>query len=235
MATFNGDWDQWLARQDAPRRARWERPAMSVGARERATFRNPAPASLPNGRRMASRYPGVCASCGQRFPEGTEIWYDFDARKATHVTCPERAATPAPVARPEPTPIPETEHADEPREGTYTVVMGGTHRTFKVRRQPEDRDFMPGRLLVSYLSGADNEGDYTRFAHIADGRLRVWKRFASDSLLARMAEVLLNPEAAKAAGLAYAMESGNCYVCGRKLTVPASICAGIGPVCSGRE
>jgi hypothetical protein len=28
------------------------------------------------------------------------------------------------------------------------------------------------------------------------------------------------------------MESGNCYVCSRKLTVPASICAGIGPICA---
>lgn len=36
-------------------------------------------------------------------------------------------------------------------------------------------------------------------------------------------------------GRLYAMESGNCWVCGRQLTTLESIEAGIGPVCAGRR
>ncbi len=33
---------------------------------------------------------------------------------------------------------------------------------------------------------------------------------------------------------AYGRKTGRCMVCGRKLTHPASIAAGIGPVCAGK-
>lgn len=126
--------------------------------------------------------------------------------------------------------------ASEPREGTFTVVLAnGERRTLKIRRQPADRDFMPGKLIVSYLSGSDNESAYTRFAHISDGRLFTWKRFKQESVLVLAANVLLDPESAANAGLAYAMESGRCCICGRKLTVPASISMGMGPECASRN
>lgn len=35
-------------------------------------------------------------------------------------------------------------------------------------------------------------------------------------------------------GMAYALESNHCYRCGKLLTVPASINAGLGPDCASR-
>lgn len=179
---------------------------------------------------MAARFSSRCVDCGEWISKGD--LFRYDGKGHHYEACPTIVKANEPVYVP--STLPEPREPREPREGTYTVVSRTDRRTFRVRRQPLDRNFMPGRLIVSYLAGPDNEVDYVRFAHVSDGQLRVWKRFSSESDLVAMAKTLLDPEGAKAAGLAYAMESGNCYVCGRKLTVPASVCAGIGPVCARR-
>jgi hypothetical protein len=96
--------------------------------------------------------------------------------------------------------------------------------------QPDDADFMPGRQVISYLSGSNNDSDYTRFAHfLENGTVVVWKKHqATESLREALKVLIASPQAA---ALAYAEESGCCARCGRTLTVPASLHAGYGPDC----
>lgn len=118
--------------------------------------------------------------------------------------------------------------------GTFTLVReDGTWLTVRVQepRLKADRD---GRRFVAYLSGTDNESDYTRFATIApDGLASIWARFADRddyrSALAHLAG--LDADGQRGGMYQYALESGCCARCGRTLTVPASIANGIGPEC----
>lgn len=116
-------------------------------------------------------------------------------------------------------------------DGRYTVVFEtGEYKTVRVSRQNKDADFMPGRVLLSYLSGSDNDTDYTRFGHVDEqGSVRIWKKHQGVASLSEAVKVLLGDP--KAASKAYAAESGCCGVCGRTLTTPESLAAGIGPVC----
>lgn len=119
------------------------------------------------------------------------------------------------------------------RDGFYTVSTGETHRTFRVHTQAQDADFAPGKQIIGYLRGGDNQRDYTSFAFIVNGHLQVWKRFQAGKYLAiETARFLVEDrESQEAAGKMYAMESGNCYRCNRLLTDPVSIQLGIGPTC----
>ena len=120
-------------------------------------------------------------------------------------------------------------------EGTYTVIFeDASYRTLRIERQSESAKFMPGRLVVSYLSGSDNESSYTGFANVGpdDKTIKVWRKHEANTSLIEAARVLAGDP--KAAAMAYAKESGRCYKCDRTLTTPESIEAGIGPVCSER-
>jgi hypothetical protein len=79
--------------------------------------------------------------------------------------------------------------------------------------------------LVEYLSGADNESDYTRFGHVRDNRVSVWKRFKdNEALNADLKAFWADPSAA--------LPSVQCYRCHRDLTVPTSVHNGLGPECA---
>lgn len=118
--------------------------------------------------------------------------------------------------------------------GTYTLVPdAGRHLTVRVSqpRLKADRD---GRRFVAYLSGTDNESDYTPFATVGDdGAVAVWKRYADDPRFMEALEFLaaMDDAAAREGMYRYAMASGNCAVCGRTLTNPESLTTGIGPEC----
>ncbi len=132
----------------------------------------------------------------------------------------------APVVSATPVVSPEATNADvEVWPGRYTLETSEGHRTFEVRRQDSDARFAPGQLILSFLSGPDNEADYTGFAFIANGRtLKVWKRFADNtSLVADAKTFLADPKAA--------LESTFCGRCHAVLTVPESIERGFGPEC----
>ena len=118
-------------------------------------------------------------------------------------------------------------------EGLYTVTLGdGTRRTFRVRTRQAGP--LIGKRIISYLGGPDNEQDYVGFAFLSDGdtRISIWKKFQNSDLEKYAVVLLADP---KAAGEAYAMESGRCYRCNRVLTVPASIHRGMGPECAQKE
>jgi DNA polymerase III epsilon subunit family exonuclease len=117
-------------------------------------------------------------------------------------------------------------------EGFFTVVHEDeSYTTVRIRRQKADADFAPGQLVLSYLSGSDNERDYTQFAlESHTGPIVVFKKFKQNTRLADVVRVLTKDP--KASALAYAMRSGRCSRCGRTLTVPASLHSGMGPDCA---
>ena len=134
-------------------------------------------------------------------------------------------------------------------EGTFTVV-GKTkyvtirfHVTRWLQRLIKLGKYPEGTLVVGYLRGADNSKDYTGFAFaIPDGdggyRFAVWSKIDANKLKDQIwsAQYLLklNREGLLNARYEYALRSGNCSRCGRKLTVPASIHRGMGPECASK-
>lgn len=121
-------------------------------------------------------------------------------------------------------------------DGTYTVnYPDGSHRTLKVTTI-KGAGFFGGKQKIGYLSGPDNEAHYTWVGHFEGGRLKIWQRAGMDELREqrfRRAVATVAGDTARA-GLLYALRSGNCYVCGRKLTHPDSLEDGRGPECRRR-
>ena len=113
-----------------------------------------------------------------------------------------------------------------PWSGTYTVETDDGHRTFKVRVQPSDAEYAAGKTVISLLTGPDNEGDYTDFGFLRDGRLTPFRSFrvGHEQLLEAATAFLRNPDDA--------LVSKSCGRCGRTLTTPESIERGFGPECS---
>lgn len=120
--------------------------------------------------------------------------------------------------------------------GIYTVKFDdGSYRTIRLRATWESRKQNVGEQVACYLAGSDNESDYAPFAFVHHGESFLFKKFAkNEDLKNALAALLADPETAKAMGVEYARQSGNCYVCNRQLTTPESIEAGIGPICAGR-
>lgn len=120
------------------------------------------------------------------------------------------------------------------REGYFTVQFGEeydgeeTHRTFRVR-DAGSQSKLSGQRIISLLTGPQNTSDYMGVGFVTADGVKLWKRFASESVLVDAIRILEEDPGMAAKG--YAMESGNCYVCGRLLTEPESIELGIGPVC----
>lgn len=117
--------------------------------------------------------------------------------------------------------------------GFYTVTFAdGEYVTLRIQEDFRDNPDANCRV-AGFLSGPNNTSDYAGFAFVIGGQVRTWKRFQGK--LARQHEalaVLMGAESTKEFGKAYAQISGNCYVCGRTLTTPESIAAGIGPICA---
>lgn len=124
------------------------------------------------------------------------------------------------------------------KNGTYTVVLDetGTYRTIKLSDVPANYNKPEGTQIASYLSGSDNETAYTGFAFVSGTKFVMWKSLTekSSAPLRKALNVLLSSdkETQIDMGHAYAIESGNCFFCGRKLTVPASVARGLGPICA---
>lgn len=117
-------------------------------------------------------------------------------------------------------------------EGIFTVEFeDGSYQTLRVRRQNEDTSFMPGALLVGFLSGSDNVSDYTNFAHVLpNGFVKIWKKHQGNTKLIESVKVLRGDQIACAK--AYARHSDHCSFCNRPLTTPESLDAGWGKKCA---
>ena len=123
-----------------------------------------------------------------------------------------------------------------PKHGTYTVKFGDDHRTIRIRRPHPKAKF----VVAEFLSGPDNTSHFTRFAREAEGGFSVYPSYQREknsarSVLALKALVGATEKELAEMGFQYSLMSGNCYRCGRTLTVPSSIHAGLGPVCAGKE
>lgn len=121
-------------------------------------------------------------------------------------------------------------------DGFYTMVRAdGSHVTFRIRTQGEGESFAPNKRIIATLTGSDNESSYTGWGFVNPiGTISVWNKMASKVGDWQSLAFALVTGDWKSAGLQYATESGNCYVCNRRLTTPESISAGIGPVCAGK-
>lgn len=138
---------------------------------------------------------------------------------------------------------PDTDRAQLTRRtpnGTYTIIVNPDlpltgYRTIKLEDAPDFFKSAPGTQVASYLSGADNEASYTRFAFVTGDMMTVWRKFRTtlDSKIVRALKTLLASEDPIAYMLAYGMKYDRCGVCGRKLTTPDSKRLGIGPICAG--
>jgi len=128
-----------------------------------------------------------------------------------------QAPAPAPVAAP----APATFHV---HPGVYTVSTAEGRRTFRIEVQASDAKFAPSEVLISFLSGSDNDSDYTGFGFVKGTTVRPWKRYAEATELLGFAALLMADPAA-------ALVSKNCARCNRTLTTPESITAGLGPEC----
>lgn len=200
------------------------------------------PATTANYRHMTAKFNGKCGDCARFLPAGSEIIYNFDIRKAycsdvedCYHACEARKAETAPVAPGfEPAEITGTATVTK---GYYTVAMeDGSHVTIRLRPHWEDDKAERGVLVAGYLSGSNNEADYTGFAFVDGNRVTVWGRFRTGHERQKLALGILvaDKSAAAVAGKAYAMESSKCFVCNRTLTTPESIEHGIGPECRAK-
>lgn len=122
---------------------------------------------------------------------------------------------------------------------TYTVVQsGGEYRTLRVRTENWGKDGKVDiKTTLDYLNGPDNSRDFVTcgFINKDRGSLVVWSRYRSGTFeaeLQRAFDVIISSP--KACATAYALRSGRCGICGRELTTPESIEAGIGPKCAAR-
>lgn len=120
--------------------------------------------------------------------------------------------------------------------GTFTIVLNesGDYRTLRITDADGKLNQVEGTQIVSYLSGSDNESNYTGCAFLQGTTVKVWSKFKADTALTKAIDVLVtaDKETRIDLGSAYAMEAGRCWRCNRKLTVPASLHRGVGPDCA---
>lgn len=118
--------------------------------------------------------------------------------------------------------------------GIFTVESNATgdSRTFRIHTQGEDADFMPGRRLLSLLTGPDNNSDYTSFGYFHEGRVVLWKKHRESKFYLWAKRFIENPDSYE--DKVSILFEGRCIRCNRKLTTPESIRDGIGPICRGK-
>ncbi len=180
---------------------------------------------------ITARYNGPCKRCQGPIVAGQLIQFFYEDKSTCHALpgeClgpVEKVEAKAPITTPR-----------SIRDGYYTVVIEGNgHRTFRLRTNDADADFAPGKQVIGFLSGSNNEADYTGFGFVVDGQVIPWKRFRTGYEIILAAARFLVSGDHEAAGRMYAQASGNCYACNRTLTTPESIAAGIGPTCASRR
>ena len=135
--------------------------------------------------------------------------------------------------------------------GTFTLIWpdGQRHKTFKIKTQAADSRFMPGKRVISLMTGRDNNSDYTSFGLVDNLGIKIWQTISTgtskvafvynDGKLPIWTKVLwdlaLNGENSRFYATGMRLEAAErCIVCNRKLTNPLSIATKIGPECSAR-
>lgn len=188
----------------------------------------------------ANKFAGTCTVCSTRVAEGAGSLDKVDGKWVTaHLPgqCPQESSYEAQAVAAQEVEVPagfvkitaitgQTYVGLQP--GVYTLSVGADgHRTFRVRVQGTEDDFAPGKTILEYLSGPDNDRDYTGFGFLNGTRLAVWKKHqGNEALLADAKDFLVDPS--------QALLAAKCIRCNRNLTTPDSITAMMGPDCRGK-
>jgi hypothetical protein len=123
-------------------------------------------------------------------------------------------------------------------DGRYRVTLAdGDHLALKLHIAGQDSKFAGSRIVLTRINGDEWMG----VAHItADGEFRLW-RSTTGSLRSRVTDAVQVLDQAKTqdewlvAGLAFAQEGSQCFICGRDLDTPESLTAGYGPICADKH
>jgi hypothetical protein len=124
-------------------------------------------------------------------------------------------------------------------DGWYTIVgPQGGHRTLRLQTVESTEQFKNDgvKQWLSYLAGADNVGDYKTVGFVHGNEVTLLRKYEGryNDIMAAARFLVRNAANIGEYGRQYALRSGKCYVCNRKLTTPESIAAGIGPVCASK-
>lgn len=130
------------------------------------------------------------------------------------------------------------------REGTWTIQNEetGEHRTFRI--STKQKGVLKGKMVVSLMTGTDNESHYTAFAFLNDNKIYVWKRLRGSSKpsaydvyahmlgIALSASVDAGQDSVEILGRIYRVILADyCRRCGKMLTNPQSCDLHVGPEC----
>lgn len=124
-------------------------------------------------------------------------------------------------------------------DGTYTIVFkDGSYSTIRLSLAPKNmQNHKSTTQIASFLCGLDNTSDYTGFAFVNGRRATIWKAYRANtqSNAVQALNLLCTSSDPFVYGEAYAIKSGRCFICGKKLTVPASLHSGMGPTCAAKN
>src|SRR5262252_3508135 len=134
--------------------------------------------------------------------------------------------------------VAQHQYLQELPDGRYRVTLAdGDHLALYVKKAGEDSKLAGSRVISTRVNGDDWMG----VAHIAsDGAFRLW-RSCQGSLRGRVDAAVHVLDEAKTqdewlvAGLAFAQEGSQCFICGRDLDTPESLTAGYGPTCADKH
>jgi hypothetical protein len=123
-------------------------------------------------------------------------------------------------------------------DGWYTIVgPKGGHRTLRLTTISSDDKGNGVRQWLAYLNGSDNESSYKSIGTVDGTTVRLFNKNVGQysDIVAAANFLVRNASKVGEFGRQYALRSGKCYVCNRKLTTPESIAVGIGPICQSKQ
>lgn len=122
------------------------------------------------------------------------------------------------------------------RDGKYTVIFNEEGDDYvTLRLSTPNHGSFKDKQIASYLNGPDNNRNYKGFAFTNGKSFNTWRAYAEPQQIKRQKialALLLTDNDPGLFGYNYSLQSGNCFICGRTLTVPASLHRGMGPICA---
>lgn len=124
---------------------------------------------------------------------------------------------------------------------TVTLVSKktGNRFTYQIRQAKSDTDAQTDLYFIGLLRGPNNEADYSYLGRIAKGQVYIGRKVPKPGDIGRDAPSAIafdyawqHLERGRVPDLLEIWHEGKCGRCNRKLTVPSSIAAGIGPECA---
>lgn len=125
-------------------------------------------------------------------------------------------------------------------KATFTLESSGKRYTYRVNRVESEQEGRDPSFFVSLLTGQDNQNNFT-YMGLLQARSGVFMTTKASKLpinsdpcrgIAWLALKLFNNQALPVG--VRLLWANQCQRCGRKLTVPSSIDARLGPECAGK-